>query len=71
MKYGKKNIAILLLTLMLTTLCASCSNKGVQMPKHRMRRHCNCPTFSQLQGALETYIWTPIESEGIEELINE
>ena len=48
MKYGKKPIAILLLTLMLTTLCASCSNKGVQMPKHRMRRHCNCPTFSQV-----------------------
>ena len=71
MKYGKKTIAILLLTLMLTTLCASCSNKGVQMPKHRMRRHCNCPTFSQLQGAPETHIWTPIESEGIEELTNE
>lgn len=47
MKYSKTTIGSLLLLLMLTALCASCSNKGVSMPKHRMRRHCNCPTFSQ------------------------
>ncbi len=27
-------------------LCSACSNKGVHMPKHRKKTHCNCPTFS-------------------------
>lgn len=48
MKHSKNTIGNLLLVLILMALCASCSNKGVQMPKHRMRRHCNCPTFSQV-----------------------
>lgn len=29
-------------------LAAACSNKGVRMPKHRKRTHCDCPTFSLL-----------------------
>lgn len=34
--------------LLLAAMFASCSSKGVRMPKHRMRRHCNCPTFSYM-----------------------
>ena len=33
--------------LLLAGVCASCSPKGVSMPRHRKHRHCDCPTFSQ------------------------
>jgi len=36
----------LLASLVLAGLLASCSSKGVHMPKHRKRRNCDCPTFS-------------------------
>lgn len=29
-------------------LTASCSDKGVRMPRHRKKVHCDCPTFSEL-----------------------
>lgn len=35
-------VAIVLCGLML----GACSSKGVRMPKHRKRTHCDCPTFS-------------------------
>ena len=40
--------ALLVLTIVfvLAGMMASCSPKGVHMPKHRKRRNCNCPTFS-------------------------
>ena len=34
------------------TFCASCSRRGVYMPRSRKARHCHtCPTFSELQGS--------------------
>ena len=41
----RRHIARLLTGLFLLSLAASCSDKGVRMPKHRKRRHCDCPTF--------------------------
>lgn len=46
-KKTKRNIGLLLLALMLTAFVAGCSSKGVRMPKHRKRRHCDCPTFAE------------------------
>ena len=46
MKTPRRHIARLLTGLFLLSLLASCSDKGVHMPKHRKRRHCDCPTFS-------------------------
>lgn len=37
---------LLMAVLVLAGLLTSCSDKGVHMPKHRKRRHCDCPTFS-------------------------
>lgn len=37
---------LLMAVLVLAGLLASCSDKGVHMPKHRKRRHCDCPTFA-------------------------
>ncbi|MBR1516602.1 MAG: hypothetical protein IJ620_00445 [Bacteroidales bacterium] len=49
---------LLIVTLILTgLLLTSCSNKGVRMPKHRKRTHCDCPTFSQVHNVgHDTYI---------------
>ncbi len=57
MKHSKRNILIICSPLLLAALFASCSSKGVQMPKHRMRRHCNCPTFSYMPQ-VETVFFT-------------
>ena len=46
MKHTRRNLSLTLLTLLLLAFLAACSNKGVHMPKHRKRRHCDCPTFS-------------------------
>lgn len=46
MKTPRRHIARLLTGLFLLSLLASCSDKGVHMPKHRKRRHCDCPTFA-------------------------
>lgn len=47
MRHPQRNFALLLLAAFLGLLAAGCSNKGIHMPKHRKRRHCNCPTFSE------------------------
>ena len=36
---------ILIVALLMAGFLCSCSPR-TQMPKHRKRRHCNCPTFS-------------------------
>ena len=46
MKHTRRNLSYTLLTLLLLSFLASCSDKGVHMPKHRKRRHCDCPTFT-------------------------
>ena len=46
MKHTRRNLSFTLLTLLLLAFLAACSNKGVHMPKHRKRRHCDCPTFA-------------------------
>lgn len=53
MRHTRRNILLALLAMMLLTTLAACSNKGVRMPKHRKRRHCDCPTFT------ETYTSSP------------
>lgn len=47
MKHALRNISLAFLAVLLLSFLASCSNKGVHMPKHRKRRHCDCPTFAQ------------------------
>ncbi|MBQ9864417.1 MAG: hypothetical protein IJM33_03660 [Bacteroidales bacterium] len=47
MRHTRRNILLALIALMLLTTLAACSNKGVHMPKHRKRRHCDCPTFTE------------------------
>lgn len=51
MRHSQRNFALLLLAAFLGLLVAGCSNKGIHMPKHRKRRHCNCPTFSMATPA--------------------
>ena len=46
MRTTKRHIALVLTGLFLLSFLASCSDKGVHMPKHRKRRNCDCPTFS-------------------------
>lgn len=46
MKHTQRRIGLALLALFLLAFAAGCSDKGVHMPKHRKRRHCDCPTFS-------------------------
>lgn len=47
MKHPRRNIALLMLSLLLAAFVAGCSDRGVHMPKHRKRTHCDCPTFSE------------------------
>lgn len=47
MKHRQRNIAFFFLGAFLLMFAVGCSNKGIHMPKHRKRRHCNCPTFSE------------------------
>ena len=50
MRRPSRTFASLMLAAMLLAFAAGCSSsKGAHMPKHRKRRHCNCPTFSYLQ----------------------
>lgn len=46
MKHTRRNLSLAMLTLLLLAFFAACSSKGVHMPKHRKRRHCDCPTFA-------------------------
>ena len=39
-------MSLALLALLLLAFLSACSSKGVHMPKHRKRRHCDCPTFT-------------------------
>ncbi|MBQ3983114.1 MAG: hypothetical protein II633_05010 [Bacteroidales bacterium] len=48
MKHPRRTLSLLFLSVLLLAFMASCSNKGVHMPKHRKRRHCDCPTFAQM-----------------------
>lgn len=50
-KHTCRNGALVLLGVLLLSFAAGCSNKGVHMPKHRKRRHCDCPTFSENRSA--------------------
>lgn len=45
--FPRRHIALILLSVFVLALVSGCSSKGVHMPKHRKRRHCDCPTFSQ------------------------
>lgn len=55
MKPNRRSIAFVLTGLFLLSLLASCSDKGVHMPKHRKRTHCDCPTFAKVEsGEWET-----------------
>ena len=45
----KKRHAIYLMLAAICLLAAGCSKKGAAMPKHRKRKHCDCPYFSQRQ----------------------
>jgi hypothetical protein len=47
MKYTRRNLSLTLLAILLLAFAAGCSSKGVHMPKHRKRRHCDCPTFAE------------------------
>ena len=47
MRHTHRNILLVLLAIMLLATLAACSSKGVHMPKHRKRRNCDCPTFSE------------------------
>ncbi|MBQ4376314.1 MAG: hypothetical protein II793_01295 [Bacteroidales bacterium] len=40
-----KKAAIVVIVLC-SMMLGACSSKGVRMPKHRKRTHCDCPTFS-------------------------
>ena len=51
MKHTRRNISLTLLAILLLAFAAGCSSKGVHMPKHRKRRHCDCPTFTETQTA--------------------
>ena len=50
----KKTYIIGLLALAL--LLGGCSRKGVNMNRHRKKRHCDCPTFSYLPAETDTAI---------------
>lgn len=43
-----------MLALLLFAFFAACSSKGVHMPKHRKRRHCDCPTFATIPAPQPT-----------------
>lgn len=44
----KKIITYFFVMLTVSMMLGSCSRKGVHMPKHRKRTHCNCPTFTEV-----------------------
>ena len=57
MKHTRRNLSLILLALLLLAFLGACSSKGVHMPKHRKRRHCDCPTFAERQVAADNNIW--------------
>jgi len=46
MTINRKAVALIFLLVLLAAAAAGCSRRGVHMPKHRKRRHCDCPTFA-------------------------
>lgn len=44
----KKRYAIYIMLALVCMLASACSKKGSAMPKHRKRKHCDCPYFSQV-----------------------
>ncbi|MBR6992023.1 MAG: hypothetical protein IKH97_07365 [Bacteroidales bacterium] len=54
MKHTRRNMSLALLALLLFAFFAACSSKGVHMPKHRKRRHCDCPTFASISSPQPT-----------------
>ena len=54
MNHTRRNISLTLLAILLLLFVAGCSSKGVHMPKHRKRRHCDCPTFAAVPATQPT-----------------
>lgn len=42
----KKRYSLYIMLALVCLLVAGCSKKGAAMPKHRKRKHCDCPYFS-------------------------
>ena len=42
----KKRYAIYIMLALACLIVSGCSKKGSAMPKHRKRKHCDCPYFS-------------------------
>ncbi|MCR4811913.1 MAG: hypothetical protein K5867_04880 [Bacteroidales bacterium] len=42
----KKRYAIYIMLALVCLIVSGCSKKGSAMPKHRKRKHCDCPYFS-------------------------
>ncbi|MBO4752538.1 MAG: hypothetical protein J5526_07325 [Bacteroidales bacterium] len=55
----KKRYAIYIMLALVCLLASGCSKKGSAMPKHRKRKHCDCPYFSQntIQEVQDAVIW--------------
>ena len=52
----KKRYAIYVMVALVCLMASGCSKKGAAMPKHRKRKHCDCPYFSQelpLENSIE------------------
>lgn len=62
MKHTYRNTALLLLGALLLSFAAGCSSRGVHMPKHRKRRHCDCPTFSEARNEAAAMRTTYLQS---------
>ena len=54
MNHTRRNISLTLLAILLLLFVAGCSSKGVHMPKHRKRRHCDCPTLAAVPTSQPT-----------------
>ena len=50
----------LVLGAFLLSVVVGCSPKGVHMPKHRKRRHCDCPTFAQQRSPTTASSQSPV-----------
>ena len=55
----KKRYVIYIVLALVCLIVSGCSKKGNAMPKHRKRKHCDCPYFSQntTQEVQDAVIW--------------
>lgn len=53
MIFNKAKIKYIVVAVLLMGFATGCSPKGVHMPRHRKKSHCNCPTFSEKADARE------------------